>query len=180
MQALEAVKWITGSGTTLVGRMLIFDALETEWREMQIQRDPGCPVCGDHPTQTGLIDYDVFCGVPAPVATVSASELAQALATDAPPALIDVREPVEWEAGNLEAEGARLIPLGDLALRVSEVPRGRPLVLYCQTGRRSEEAVRVLSAAGVHGARSLDGGIVAWMGRAAAVPARAGDRDGGD
>lgn len=169
MQALEAVKWITESGESLVGRLLIFDALRTEWREVSVARDPACSVCGDQPTQTELIDYDLFCGLPAPVDTVSAEALQRELSSGQPPTLIDVREVHEWEAGNLSEYGALSIPLGALAERVSELPDGVPLVAYCQSGVRSEEAVRVLRQTGIHGARSLAGGFAAWLGHARAV-----------
>ncbi len=163
LQALEAVKWIIGAGSSLMGRLLIFDALYTEWREVRVPRSPDCPVCGDHPTQRDLIDYDRFCGVPEPVAVVEVEELRAELAHGPQPFLVDVREPHEWALGNLEAQGARLIPLGELGRRLHELPESGPIVVYCASGRRSEDAVRMLSAAGIHGARSLTGGYQSWM-----------------
>jgi adenylyltransferase/sulfurtransferase len=147
------------------------------WREVALRRNPECPVCGDQPTQTALIDYEVFCGVkPAPgeapaqqpgaaadsVPELDAVELARRLDGDAPPFLLDVREPWEWAVGNLEALGARLIPVGELEGRVEEVPRDRPVVVYCRVGERSLTAARRLLDAGWTEVWNLAGGIQAW------------------
>jgi adenylyltransferase/sulfurtransferase len=176
VQALEAIKLLLGAGTSLAGRLLIFDALALEWREVSLRRNPRCPVCGDEPTQTELIDYEVFCGV-APertaaagdvfesgdsVAEVEAQEAAEQLATDSPPYLLDVREPWEWAVSNLSAHGARLIPLGELDERMGEVPAGRPVVVYCRTGQRSWSAARKLADSGRGPVANLRGGLVEW------------------
>jgi adenylyltransferase/sulfurtransferase len=172
LQALETIKLILGAGTTLAGRLLIFDALGLEWREVTLRRNPACPICGDHPTQTELIDYEAFCGVtPAPeiddtahldVDEVDVHTVAAQLASDAAPYLLDVREPWEWAVGNLSEQGARLIPLGELESRLGEIPDDRPVVVYCRTGQRSADAARVMRQAGRERVANLRGGIVAW------------------
>ena len=174
VQALETIKLLLGAGTSLAGRLLIFDALALEWREVSLRRNPGCPVCGDEPTQTELIDYEVFCGVGAmgggsgngssdgPVVEVDADVAAEQLASDAPPYLLDVREPWEWAVSNLAGRGARLIPLGELDERLGEIPGDRPVVVYCRTGQRSLTAARRLASAGKGPVANMRGGLVAW------------------
>jgi adenylyltransferase/sulfurtransferase len=150
--------------------LLIFDALHMEWREVRVRRNPDCPVCGDDPTQTGLIDYEIFCGVkPAPgedagppVPEIDALETRTRLEGDDPPFLLDVREPWEWSIGSLEAFGALLIPLNDLPERLHEVPRDRSVVIYCRSGQRSETAARRLMEAGYPAVYNLRGGVLAW------------------
>lgn len=182
-QAMETIKLLLGVGRTLAGRLMIFDALEMSWREVALRRNPACPVCGDEPTVTELIDYEIFCGVkPDPagaganvagpptasgaeasdVREITASELADLLDSEHPPFLLDVREPWEWAVGSLVDEGARLVPLGELGERMGEVPADRPVVAYCRSGQRSRTAVRRLAAAGRADVRSLRGGIRAW------------------
>ena len=169
LQALETIKWIVGSGDALAGRLLIFDALDLRFREVRVPRDPGCPVCGDHPTQTGLIDYDVFCGVAGAAEAAAAAdpneigseELARVLAGPHPPVLVDVREMWEWDVGNLEAKGAVHIPLAELIDRADELPEGRPVVAYCRVGNRSLDAAERLQQAG-YAAKSLRGGLTDW------------------
>jgi adenylyltransferase/sulfurtransferase len=175
-QAMEAIKLLLGVGRTLAGRLLIFDALEMTWREVSLRRNPECPVCGDAPTQTSLIDYEVFCGVQAgngaeeagaearggAVVEVSAADVAAQLDSEAPPFLLDVRNPWEWAVGNLAERGARLIPLDELEERLSEVPRDRPVIVYCKGGTRSMKAARRLVEAGYGPVSSLSGGIAAW------------------
>ncbi len=170
VQAMETVKILLGVGETLAGRLLIFDALHMEWREVRVRRNPDCPVCGDDPTQTGLIDYEIFCGVkPAPgedagppVPEIDALETRTRLEGDDPPFLLDVREPWEWSIGSLEAFGALLIPLNDLPERLHEVPRDRSVVIYCRSGQRSETAARRLMEAGYPAVYNLRGGVLAW------------------
>jgi adenylyltransferase/sulfurtransferase len=172
IQALETFKLLLGAGTTLAGRLLIFDALGLEWREVTLRRNPDCPICGDRPTQTELIDYDAFCGVtPAPeiddgadtgVEEVDVHAASAQLASDSPPYLLDVREPWEWAVSNLAEKGARLIPLEELESRLGEVPDDRPVVVYCRTGQRSEDAARLMRQAGRERVANLRGGIVAW------------------
>ncbi|MGE0158946.1 MAG: molybdopterin-synthase adenylyltransferase MoeB [Gemmatimonadales bacterium] len=172
IQALETIKLLLGAGTTLAGRLLIFDALALEWREVTLRRNPACPICGDHPTQTELIDYEVFCGVtPAPelddglgadVDEVDAAAVAEQLSSGAPPFLLDVREPWEWAVSNLAERGARLIPLGELEERLGEIPADRPVVVYCRTGQRSYDAAQLMKQAGRDAVSNLRGGLLAW------------------
>ena len=169
LQALEAIKWILKTGELLAGRLLILDALDLRFREVRVSRDPACPVCGDHPTQKALIDYDLFCGLVASADSVVGSdpneigveELAEALAGASAPVLVDVRDLWEWDVGNLEAKGAVHLPLAELTDRADELPEDRPVVAYCRTGNRSLDAAERLQAAG-YAARSLRGGLVEW------------------
>ena len=170
-QAMETVKLLLGVGEPLVGRLQIFDALAYRWRELEIRRDPGCPVCGDEPTQTGLIDYEVFCGVePEPdapevvVGLVEPDEFAGVMAGDPRPFLLDVREPMEWQMMNLAHMGAVLMPMGEVGDRLEEIPRDRPVVVHCHTGVRSLEVAKMLAAHGYEDVRNLEGGIVGVVG----------------
>jgi adenylyltransferase/sulfurtransferase len=171
LQAMETVKLLLGVGESLVGRLLIFDALEMRWREVALRRNPECPVCGEEPTQTGLIDYERFCGLvedgPAAeerpdVPGITPGELARRLEAADPPFLLDVREGWEWAAASLAPEGAHHIPLDELEERRHEVPEDRPVVVYCRSGQRSLRAARSLAAAGVPEVYNLEGGILAW------------------
>ena len=175
VQALETIKLLLGAGTSLAGRLLIFDALGLEWREVTLRRNPSCPVCGDEPTQTELIDYEIFCGVgphaaadgaaePAEgaVTEIDAAVAAEQLASNAPPYLLDVREPWEWAVSNLSDRGARLIPLGELDERLGEIPTDRPVVVYCRSGQRSLTAAHRLAEEGRGPVANLRGGLVAW------------------
>ncbi len=170
MQAMETVKLLLGVGDGLAGRLLIFDALDMTWREVSVRRNPDCPVCGDRPTQTELIDYDVFCGVEPgdggpgglSIQEVDAREAWTRLRSDRPPFLLDVREPWEWSVGNLGSFGAHHIPVGQLDGRIEEVPRDRPVLVYCRTGVRSETAVRRLLESGFAEVAHIEGGILAW------------------
>ncbi|MEZ4588885.1 MAG: molybdopterin-synthase adenylyltransferase MoeB [Gemmatimonadales bacterium] len=162
LMAAEAIKLILGAGEPLVGRLLLYDALRARVREIAVARDPACPVCGDAPTLRELIDYDEFCGIRAhdpDAAEVSVGELATMLGAGAPPDLLDVREPWEWEIARLD--GSRLIPLGQLARRIGELDTRRQVVAVCHKGVRSLEAQRLLEGAGFR-AWSLRGGIDAW------------------
>ena len=174
IQALEVIKLLLGQGNTLSGRLLIFDALEITWREVTVTRNRSCPVCGDEPTQTGLIDYEDFCGlkVPAegkeegmedPIGEVGAVELNERLSSAEPPFLLDVRQPHEWDIVNLETDGAVMIPLAELQDRLDELPTDREIVVYCRTGARSASAARVLAEEGFSSVFNLVGGIHAWV-----------------
>ncbi len=169
IQAAEAVKTILGVGDSLAGRLLLFDALEMSFREIHLRPHPDCPVCGPAPTQTGLVDYDLFCGVetqaPAadPLHHLSAGEVAEALDSDLPPLLLDVREPHEWEIGNLAHRGAVLIPFSEVSRRLEELPRDRPLVVYCHVGVRSALIAQELGRRGFDDVANLRGGYLAWV-----------------
>lgn len=185
MQAMETIKLLLGRGESLAGRLLIFDALEMSWREVSLRRNPSCPVCGDEPTQTRLIDYEIFCGVKAPehaegdvasagpavpdespagrvVEEVAPNTVEVLLGGDEKPFLLDVREPWEWAVGNLSDRGARLVPLGELGERMGEIPRHRAVVVYCRSGQRSRAGARRLLEAGHGDVRSMRGGLQAW------------------
>lgn len=177
LQALEVIKLILGKGTTLSGRLLIFDAMDLSWREVALRRNPECPVCGDAPTQTNLIDYEDFCGLrskendmppvegqePQPtVREIGPLELKERLGAGDAPLLLDVREPYEWDIASLaEFEEVR-VPLGQLLQRLSEIPDQRDIVVYCRSGARSRMAAGALVEAGYKCVDNLTGGILAW------------------
>ncbi len=170
MQAIETVKLIMGIGDPLIGRLLHFDALQMKFREFKLRRDPKCPVCGDHPTITELIDYDQFCGVPQAAAAeaaqadavpvISATELKRKLDAQEDFLLVDVREPYEFDIAR--TPGAKLLPLGELPSRMSELDSAQEIILLCKNGRRSAQAVRTLQEAGFSKLANVAGGIEAW------------------
>jgi sulfur-carrier protein adenylyltransferase/sulfurtransferase len=160
----EAIKLITGIGDTLLGRLLVFDALEMTWREVQIRKDPNTPKI------TELIDYEEFCGVvsedaqrAAAGSTITAMELKELIDADKPIALIDVREPAEWEI--VRIPGATLIPK-DQILRgdaLASLPNDRQIVMYCKSGVRSAETLAAVKRAGFSDAVHVQGGVTAWV-----------------
>jgi adenylyltransferase/sulfurtransferase len=164
IQALEAMKLVLGRGETLVGRLLLFDALTLRFRELTLRRDPECPVCGQHPTVRELIDYEAFCGVGAPPAydgpEVTVQELAREARENPDLVVVDVREPYEWEICRIP--GAVLIPLSELPERLNELDGHQDIVTHCHHGSRSFHALQILKAAGFPRVRSLRGGIDAW------------------
>jgi adenylyltransferase/sulfurtransferase len=165
IQGLEAIKLILGRGETLAGRLLLFEALKLEFRELALRRDPACPVCGDEPTVRELIDYEAFCGVgaEAPAAEgleISAQEVARQREQNAGLLLVDVREEPEWEICRID--GSVLIPLGQLGDRFDELDPQRDVVTLCHHGVRSLRAVDVLREAGFAKVRSMSGGLAAW------------------
>jgi len=167
IQALEAMKLILGVGEPLVGRLLLFDGLRLVTRELQLTRDPECPVCGEHPTVTQLIDYEAFCeGKAAARESVrepdlSVRDLAQLRASAAAPLqIVDVREPWEWALAHLD--GARRIPLRELSRRLGELDPKTEIVTLCHHGTRSARAAAILREAGFRRVRNLRGGIDAW------------------
>ena len=173
VQALEAVKLLLGQGDALVGRLLLFDALRMRFREMRLRRDPACPVCGDEPTIHELIDYERFCGYdPAEafpetqmsnaVPEITPTELKARLDRGDRLTIIDVREPVEWDICNLEAHGARLIPLQQVPQRLDEIDPAAEIVMQCRSGARSGQAAAYLRQRGYERVMNLDGGILAW------------------
>ncbi len=172
MQAIEAIKLIIGIGEPLLGRLVHFDALKMKFREFKIRKDPKCPVCGDHPTVTELIDYEVFCGIPQaaateeavpPVPEITVEELQSRLQSGEKVTLIDVREQFEWEIARIP--GARLIPLGDLHSRMSELDSADTIYLQCKSGARSANALRELQKSGFSKLFNVQGGILAWADR---------------
>ena len=160
VQAIEAIKLLLGIGEPLIGRLIHFDALKMKFREFKLRRDPQCPVCGEQPTITAPIDYEQFCGIPTGVPTVSVNELKRKLEASQPIQLVDVREPFEHDIAKIDS--ARLIPLGELPDRLSELDRGRLTIVHCHSGMRSAQAVRLLREAGFANVFNLEGGIDAW------------------
>jgi len=165
IQATEALKLILAEGESLVGRLLLYDALEMTFDEVRLRKDPDCPVCGEQPTVTELIDYVQFCGLdPAemlePSWEITAAELENKLKNGDRPVLLDVREPHEWDIAHLEC--ARLIPQADLPARMHELDSADEIVLYCRSGERSGRALNLLRDAGFLRLKNLRGGINAW------------------
>jgi adenylyltransferase/sulfurtransferase len=167
IQVTEAIKVLTGIGDPLVGRLMIYDALEMTYRAVKVRKDPECPLCGKNPTVTELIDYEQFCGtvsdeaqLAAAGATLTAAELKAMQDRGEDFLLVDVREPAEWEI--VRIPGAVLIPKGDLPGRLSELPQNKPVVMYCKTGIRSAETLALLKNAGFKDAMHLQGGVTAW------------------
>jgi sulfur-carrier protein adenylyltransferase/sulfurtransferase len=168
IQALETIKWIIGAGDSLIGRLVLFDALKLRFRELQLRKDPACPICGDHPSIRELIDYEAFCGIGAEPAyagpEITVEELSREMALKGSDlVLIDVREPHEWEIARIE--GARLIPLGQLPEQLGELDSHAEIVTHCHHGVRSMKALSILKGAGFNRVRSLAGGIDAWAER---------------
>ena len=165
LQALETLKWILGIGESAAGRLILVDALRLRFREIAVQRDLACVICGDRPILTELQDYEMFCGISggdpgASEAEITPHALVGALAGAAAPMLLDVREP--WEFAIAHLPGSVLVPLGDLAARVRELPKDRELITICHHGLRSLAARSLLQHAGFANVRSLAGGVDAW------------------
>lgn len=171
LQANEVIKVLAGIGTPLVGRLLLIDALDMQFRTLKLRKNPDCPVCGEHPTQTGLIDYELFCGV-APAASnghqeesvvpeITVRELKARLDRGDRPFILDVRKPHEYDIANL---GGMLIPVDDLEARLAELEpyRNEEVIVHCRSGARSARAVELLQKAGFTGAVNVKGGILAW------------------
>jgi adenylyltransferase/sulfurtransferase len=168
IQATEILKLALGKGTSLVGRLLLFNALDMKFRELKLRRDPQCPVCGDNPTIKELIDYEQFCGIPdeplTPAANpdeVTVQEMKRAL--DDPKLgikVIDVRDPDEYEISHIR--GVPQIPLGDLSQRFTELDPNQQLYIHCKSGIRSLKALQFLRQQGFKYVKSVKGGINAW------------------
>ena len=171
IQATEAVKLIIGVGEPLVNRFMIYDALRMRFRELKLRKDPECPVCGENPTIQQLIDYDQFCGLTPTAIQGEASEGVDATVEELKARLdhqddifiLDVREPQEYQI--CQIPGSKLIPLGDLPKRLSELEGHDEMVVHCKSGVRSAKAVRLLREAGFKKAQNLSGGIMAWIER---------------
>jgi adenylyltransferase/sulfurtransferase len=174
MQATEAIKLIIGKGRPLIGRLLLYDALEMKFRELKIRKDPNCPVCSKNPTITELQDYEYFCGLGSgdalpgdeneensgPTESITAAQLKEVLDAGRKPVLLDVREPQEW--GIVHLEGAQNIPLGSLPERMNELDTADEIVVYCHHGMRSQKAINFLKKMGFDKLTNLAGGIDAW------------------
>lgn len=171
IQATEGVKLLLGTGTPLVGRLLLYDALAMSFREFKVRRNPNCPVCGERPTVTKLIDYEQFCGVrgaepAAPgeaamtVGEISPEALKKRLDAGEAVFILDVRNPPEYEICKIA--GSTLIPLPTLPQRLGELDKSRELVVHCKSGMRSKQAIGILQQAGFSNLKNLTGGILAW------------------
>jgi adenylyltransferase/sulfurtransferase len=185
IQATEVIKLILGIGEPLIGRLLLVDALGMNFRTLKLRKNPACPACGTHEIKE-LIDYDQFCGIPKPTETgplevsshgnvadlpvvdgipqISVEQLKAELDRGEKPFILDVREPHEYAIVNL---GAPLIPVGQLAGRIEEIPVGKDaeIVVHCKSGGRSQRASETLKAAGFKNVKNLAGGITAWAER---------------
>lgn len=175
IQATEAVKLILGEGEPLVGRLLLYDALNMEFDQVRLRKNPNCPVCSENPTITELIDYEQFCGMPAhdrsmyvtsengtAVTAITPQELQSRLNKGDDLFLLDVREPHEWEISNLEHLGAVLVPKGQVVEHMGELDTAREMVVYCRSGARSADVIRTLKQHGFKKLYNLDGGINRW------------------
>lgn len=166
IQATEAIKLITGIGEPLIGRLMLYDALNMRFRELKLRRNPECPVCGPNPTVTELIDYEQFCGIlPEPASLGSAYEITPIevsswIQREDRPFLLDVREPNEWEIGHLP--GAVRISVNELPERMHELDSALEMVVYCRSGVRSGRAVELLRGAGFRKLKNMVGGILRW------------------
>lgn len=170
IQATEAVKLILGSGEPLTGRLLLYNALDMKFREVKLQKDPECPVCGPNKTITELIDYEQFCGIAlgqeeATVSTngikeITAQELKTMMDKKDKFTLVDVREPHEYQIAKIP--GARLIPLGEISQRANELDTADDIVVHCRSGARSAKAITQLQQMGFKRLRNLKGGVLAW------------------
>ena len=170
IQATEAIKLLTGIGESLVGRLMIYDALEMTYRTVKIRKDPECPICGKNPTITELIDYETFCGAVSDEAldaaqgsTIVPRELKKWIDDGENIFLVDVREPAEFEIVSIP--GATLIPKGEFlnGSALERMPQDKRIVLYCKSGMRSAEALAIVKGAGFADAVHVGSGVVGWV-----------------
>jgi adenylyltransferase/sulfurtransferase len=171
IQATETVKLILGVGKPLLGRLMLYDALDMSFREMKVRKNPKCPICGPNPTITGLIDYEEFCGVrgveTVPTTTngeaeaVTPLELKARLDRGERPFILDVRNPEEIAICRIE--GSTVIPLPELPGRLGELDPSAPMVVHCKSGARSAKAIGLMKEAGFSRLSNLSGGILAWI-----------------
>ncbi|HBL27555.1 MAG TPA: molybdenum cofactor biosynthesis protein MoeB [Acidobacteria bacterium] len=165
LQANEVIKLIVGAGDPLIGRLVLFDALKMRFRELQLKKDPACPICAENPAQRGLIDYEQLCGSPPGAETramdeMTVRELQGRLEAGEPLVLLDVRTHQEYEIARLP--GAVLIPLHELQERTGELDPAATIAAYCHHGGRSANAVAYLRSLGFERAINVTGGIDAW------------------
>jgi adenylyltransferase/sulfurtransferase len=173
IQATEAVKLILGKGSPLIGRLLLYDALQMRFQEFKVRRNLNCPLCGDHPTITRLIDYEQFCGVRGQEAAAAATggdgdettveELKARLDRREPVFILDVRNPEEYQICRIP--GSKLLPLPELGQRFAELNREQEMVVHCKSGVRSAKAIQFLRQQGFRKLKNLKGGILAWAQR---------------
>ena len=169
IQATEAIKLILGKGESLAGRLLLVDALNMKFRELKLRKNPECPVCGEHPTVTKLIDYQQFCGISPEtkqehavkngIPQMTVKELKRRLDAGEDVFVLDVREPYEYQIANI---GAKLIPQNDVPKRLEEINRNHEIVVHCRSGQRSQRIAEYLAQQGYGKVKNLAGGILAW------------------
>jgi sulfur-carrier protein adenylyltransferase/sulfurtransferase len=169
IQATEAIKLILGIGEPLIGRLLLVDALKLRFRELKLRKNPGCPVCGTHPTVTKLIDYEQFCGIGPEtkeeqaikngIPQLSVKDLKKRMDAGENLFILDVREPFEYQIANI---GGRLIPQGEVPQRLAEIDRDREIIVQCKSGGRSQRIAEFLKQSGYPKVANLSGGILAW------------------
>jgi adenylyltransferase/sulfurtransferase len=169
IQATEVIKLILGNGSPLIGRLLLVDALNMRFRELKLRKNPECPVCGDHPTVTALIDYQNFCGMVAEtpleanlkngIPQITVKELKRRIDAGEDVQLIDVREPYEYQIAQI---GGKLIPQNDVPQRLAEIDRDREVVVHCKSGGRSQRIAEFLKQSGYPRVANVAGGILAW------------------
>jgi molybdopterin/thiamine biosynthesis adenylyltransferase/rhodanese-related sulfurtransferase len=172
VQATETVKLILGTGRSLMGRLLLYDALEMTFRELKVRKNPSCPICGSNPIIRELIDYQQFCGIRgaesappggsgAGIDEITALELKGLFDAGQAPFVLDVRNPEEIAICRIA--GSTVIPLPELPARLGELNRASQMVVHCKSGARSAKAIELLKAAGFSGMKNLNGGILAWI-----------------
>jgi len=170
IQATEAVKLILGRGRTLIGRLMLYDALEMKFRELKLRKNPKCPLCGENPTIKALIDYDQFCGITPPTSAATKQEAAVEMTPEelkaridqgTAPTILDVREPHEFEISRIP--NSILIPLGQIPSRMNELDKDAEIVVHCKMGGRSAKAVDQMRKAGFKRVINLTGGINRWV-----------------
>jgi len=169
IQATEVIKLILGTGSPLIGRLLLVDALSMRFRELKLRKNPECPVCGDNPTVRELIDYEHFCGIVPEskeekavkngVPQLSVKDLKKRIDAGEDVFILDVREPYEYQIAQI---GGKLIPQNDVPQRLAEVPRDREIVVQCRSGARSQRIAEFLKQSGYTQVVNLAGGILAW------------------
>ena len=174
IQATEAIKLILGVGEPLIGRLLLYDATTMTFDEVRLRKNPNCPICGERPTITELIDYEQFCGMPANdhseygsgqtngVPAITPVDLQRRLAAGDDLVILDVREPHEWEISNLADLGAVLIPKGQILEHLGELDTAKEIVVHCKMGGRSADVIRELQQHGYKKLLNLEGGINRW------------------
>ncbi len=169
IQTTEVIKLILGKGQQLIGRLLLVDALNMRFRELKLRKNPECPVCGEHPTVTKLIDYQQFCGI-APAAKeeatvkngipqISVTELKRRVDAGEDLFILDVREPFEYQIANI---GGKLIPQNEVPQRLGEIDANREIIVHCKAGGRSQRIAEFLQQAGYPRVVNVAGGILAW------------------
>jgi adenylyltransferase/sulfurtransferase len=169
IQATEVIKLILGKGESLIGRLLLVDALNMRFRELKLRKNPECPVCGPHPTVTKLIDYQQFCGIVPEtpqeanvkngIPQITVKELKRRIDAGEDVQLIDVREPFEYQIAQI---GGKLIPQNDVPQRLAEIDHDREVVVHCKSGGRSQRIAEFLKQSGYQNVANLAGGILAW------------------